>query len=650
MINFIPPALNPRIKRRTLLSCAIGSALSAGLLLGPTVANAQQSADTLRRNEQGDRCTPTERIYRLGKGVYTDTLRRSDFKARAADVTELDDCDTTLQTFVLVRRPSPWRIGAYVGPNFAYCGTWENTFGATPRDNTLYNGTGFNITLNTDYYLSRPERRLRFGIGAAFGYQNYRTRRDYIDFLRTRASQLGIPSTAEVQIRQRSSDDFFFTIGPVLQWTFARSRRNPSCISFLELSPKGGIYRTEAALIAASVPSLNNRLVRMVSPSNQLNHLGGNLSLGVFFPLRNTWHLGVQAQGFYTKLNYFIVDGVADQLLAYQRKHGGFNAGLAVRKGFQQKKLIPKAPISCPTCDSIPVVTVRFANQSPLGGLSYVADSTAANTLPVISWRSRTVNPKNETFTARLYYRPDSVVAGTPATDRVIAELVNTTDTTLAFPSQYVDANGRAQRGFYYVTVHNRQTAKCGSCMSEVSTTSFALLKPNRPLAEPCEFRHKLERLEVFYRNPYTREIASVCYCNGEVISVGEKTTRLRFRGLNRRLAIEPYTFDSTALVLNFSQLPGTLAQQLMEEKRKIESGNGIRYKGRRVRPQVQYYRAVFSAEQLPCAGQPARQVGNFNVIISDDSMSITDLKPLDEAQYQRLIAPPAPAPSRRRR
>jgi hypothetical protein len=648
MINFIPPALNTRVKRRALLSCAIGSALSAGLALGPTVANAQQSADTLRRNEQGDKCTPTENIYRLGKGVYTDTLSRSAFKARASDVTELDDCDTTLQTFVLVRRPSPWRVGAYVGPNFAYCGTWDNTFGAVKRDNTLYNGTGINITLNTDYFLSRPERRLRFGIGAAFGYQNYLTRKDYIDFLRTRATQLGIPSTAEVQIRQRSSDDFFFTVGPVLQWTFARSRRNPSCISFLELSPKGGIYRTEAALIAASVPSLNNRLVRMVSPSNNLNHLGGNLSLGVFFPLRNTWHVGVQAQGFYTKLNYFIVDGVTDQLLAYERKHGGFNAGLAVRKGFQQKKLIPKAPISCPTCDSIPVVSVRFTNGTPLKGLSYLAQDTPANTVPAISWRSRTVNPKNETFTARLYYRPDSIVAGAAAADRVIAELVNTTDTTLAFPQAYIDPQGKPQRGFYYVTVHNRQTAKCGSCMSEVNTTSFALLKPQNPPPVVCEFRHKLERLEVFYRNPYTREIASVCYCNGQVTSVGEKTTRLRFRGLNRRLAIEPYTFDSTALVLNLSQLPGNLAQQLRDEKAKIESGQSIRYKGRRVSPQVQYFRAVFSAEQLPCGTQVQRPVGTFNVIISDDTYSIQDLKPLDEEQYQRLMAPPAPAGRRR--
>ena len=210
MIKFIPSALNNRVKHRamfckTMLSCAIGSVLAVGMLLSPTTANAQQSADTLRRNEQGDKCTPKENIYRLGRGVYTDTLRRSAFRAQANGVTELDDCDTTLQTFVLVRRPSPWRIGAYVGPNFAYCGSWDATFGNNKRDNTLYNGTGINITLKTDYMLSKPERRVRLGVGAAFGYQSYRTRKDYIDFLRTRASQLGIPATDRKSTRLNSS-------------------------------------------------------------------------------------------------------------------------------------------------------------------------------------------------------------------------------------------------------------------------------------------------------------------------------------------------------------------------------------------------------------------------------------------------------------
>ncbi len=172
--------------------------------------------------------------------------------------------------------------------------------------------------------------------------------------------------------------------------------------------------------------------------------------------------------------------------------------------------------------------------------------------------------------------------------------------------------------------------------MSEVATSSFAVLgRPIGPLLPPggpCEFKHKLERLEVYYRNPYTREIASVCYCNGQITSVGEPTTRLRYRTLNRKLAspAQPYEFDTTALILNLRELPGNVAQNLItalqQEKSRIESGRAVRYKNRGVRPQVQYFRAVFSVTQLPCNGQPERSAGQFMTIISDNTYSITDL------------------------
>ncbi|WP_461050006.1 hypothetical protein [Spirosoma arcticum] len=679
----------------------------AGLvLLGsamPFVSFAQQ-ADTVRRDtvqsvtvqqptavQQGTapatrRETSRENIYRLGRGVYTDTLRRDDFKAQASDVAELDDCDTTFQTFILVRRLSPWRIGLYAGPNFAYCGTWENTFGPTQRDNTLYNGAGFNITGNVDYYLTPATRRLRFGLGTAFGYQNYVTRGIYRDYLYGLASARGI-GRDQVTIRQRASEDMFLTVGPVIQFTLARSRRNPDAATFLELGLRGGLFRTEAATIAAFVPSQlaippvssfveGGGLIRTVNPSTRLYHPGGLLSLGVFFPLRNNWNIGVQAQGFYTQLNYIIVNGIQDQLYEFKRKHGGFNAGLAVRKGFIQKKLIPKAPVVCPVCDSIPQLNVQFNNASLKGASLAYIDSTNAqqsapvNTAapaPVISWRSTTPNPKNETFTARLYYRADTVattgVAGTTGAtgftsttggagsgDMIIAQLENTTDTTLTFPAGFF-SNGQITPGFYYVTVHNRQTAKCGSCMSEVATTSFASIRERKDPKE-CQFRHKLERLEVFYRTPYTREVANVCYCNGTITSVGDTTTRLRFRGLNRRLATSTVEFDTNTVIFNLRDLPGGLAQQLQAEKAKIESGNAIRFRGRRVRPQVQYFRAVFTVTKLPCNGQPEQPVGSFNTTISDNTFSITDLKPLTDAQRTKLLTPPAPvrkrAPRRR--
>ncbi|RIV25357.1 hypothetical protein DYU11_08625 [Fibrisoma montanum] len=608
-----------------------------------TVATPSAATDTVRPR---DRELYRDNIYRLGKRPFADTLNRQDFKSVASDVAELDDCDTTFQTFILVRRQSPWRVGLFAGPNFAYCGTWENTFGPNRRDNSLYNGAGINVTANVDYFLTRPERRLRFGVGGVLGYQNYVTRRVYRDFLFSLANARGI-SSDQVLFKQRASDDFYIALGPVVTFNFSRNRTGLRTGTFLELGLRGGLFRTEAATITASVPSQADLLIRSVNPSTKILRPGGILSLGVFFPLRNNWHIGVQAQGFYTRLNYLIVNGIDDQLLEFSRKHGGFSAGIGVRKGFIERKLIPKAPIVCPVCDSIPQLSVRFANNNPLAGLSYASDSLPSNSTPVISWRSTTVNPRNETFTARLHYKADTLGA---ARDTIIAQVENTTDTTLTFPQTYLDSAGRPARGFYYVTVHNRQEAKCGTCMSEVATASFTILGPRG--AEECEFRHRLERLEVYYRTPYTREIANVCYCNGQITSVGDTVLRLRYRTLNRRLAEGVVEFDTNTVLLNINQLPGTLAQTLQTEKSRIESGNAIRYRGRRVRPQVLYFRAVFTVTKLPCNGQPEQPVGSFNTTISDDTFSITDLKPLTDDQKARLLAPPAPArkaPARRR-
>ena len=178
--------------------------------------------------------------------------------------------------------------------------------------------------------------------------------------------------------------------------------------------------------------------------------------------------------------------------------------------------------------------------------------------------------------------------------------------------------------------------------MSEVATSSFASIR-DKPEFVDCKYRHRLERLEVYYRTPYTREVANVCYCNGTITSVGDTVTRLRYRGLNRLLATSAIEFDTNTVILNLNELPGGLAQQLQAEKTKIESGNAIRFKNRRVRPQVQYFRAVFSVTKLPCNGQPEQVVGSFNTTISDNSYTITDLKPLTDAQKAKLRAPPAP-------
>lgn len=625
------------------------------LLLLLTVNTGWAQTDTVRASSPTNPNTSRDRIYRLGRRPFTDTVSRTDYftqrtnyLAKSDSLFELNDCDTTLQTFLLLRRPSPWRIGAYAGPNFAYCGTWENTFGPNPRDNSLYNGTGFNVTLNADYFFTRPERAVRLGLGAALGYQNYFSRNAYRDFLFQTAENRGIPRN-QVEIRQRPAEDMFLTIGPVLNWRIARSRRNWAG-TFLEAAVRGGIFRTEAATIAAFVPSQNNALIRQLNISNRLNHLGGLASLGIYFPVSRSLHLGLQGQGFYTRLNYFIVDGLDDLLLEYQRKHGGFNVGLGVRKSFMQNKLIAKAPVTCPTCDSIPALSVRY-NGAPLIGQSLEYRSIPTDSLPSVTWESRTPNPQNETFSARMYYLPDSA----NAQEVLIAQVDSAAGgETLAFPQQYVDTTGgknRPARGFYRVSVHNRQNTQCGVCVSEAASTSFAFL--GQDSIPPCTFRHRLERLEVFYRDPRVSEVKVRCYCPGEESRIVDTVSRVSRILRIQRLDAIPFEFDSTTLILNLQRLPGSFTQILAAEKQRIESRSGVRFRGRRYRPQVLYYRTVFSVDQVCPEGSATpgtTNLGRFTATISDDTNSLTDLKPLTDEQYQRLIAPPAPAPTRRRR
>ncbi len=616
--------------------------IALSFCLGSFAASAQTTY-TNPVSVSGNSDLANDPIFKLGRRSFTDTVRRGEFKEYNGTLTEINNCDTTLQTFVYVRRPSPWRAGLFLGPNFAYCGTWEGTFGSLPRDNTLYNGTGFNITGNIDYFFSRPERRFRLGVGTAFGFQNYFTRGGYKDYVLTLADQQGIPRSS-VEYRQRASEDMYITVGPVATVDLFRSRKYPSRVTYLEFAARGGLFRTEAATIIGFVPDQSNRLIRQVDPSTNIWHPGILGSLAILFPIANNWQLGVQGQGFYTRVNYLITNGQqANQistLYEYSRKHGGFSVGVALRKTFTEKRLIPKAPSYCPTCDSIPVLSVRY-NNLRFNGNTLEATSMIDNAVPVISWHSTTLRPRNETFTARLHYK-------TPTADSVIAQVVNTADTTLAFPRQFVDDHGRPRVGFYYVTVHNRQDAPCGACMSEVAVTSFAFpfKETGKSIDSTCTYTNQLDRLEVVYRNPLTREVSNVCYCNGEITSVGAPTTKLRYQQLNKSLA-GSYTFKTNQPDLNLSELPAELAAQLKQEKTQIENGRAVKFKARRVQPDVQYFRAVFTVTQDPCNGKPAQSLGSFVTTISDATYKVTDLKPITEQQRTEMLTP---APKRGRR
>ena len=168
-----------------------------------------------------------------------------------------------------------------------------------------------------------------------------------------------VSTNDQVTIRQRASEDMFLTVGPVLTFTLARSRRNPDATTFIELGARGGLFRTEAATIAAFTPSTltlprcsfvceGGGLIRSVNPSPNLYHLGALGSLAIFFPLRNNWNIGIQGQGFITQLNYLIINGIDDQLYEFKRKHGGFSAGVAASERICSEEAYPQSSCLLP--------------------------------------------------------------------------------------------------------------------------------------------------------------------------------------------------------------------------------------------------------------------------------------------------------------
>ncbi|WP_198174975.1 hypothetical protein [Spirosoma arboris] len=278
-------------------------------------------------------------------------MTRQDFESQYKIVP--NPSDSLLQPFLYKQNSWPWRVGVFSGFNYAYCGTWENTFGPNKRDKTLYNGTGFNVTGSIDYFLTPAKRRLRFAVGTAFGYQNYITRDVYEDYLHSLAAARtpGV-SRDQVTIDQRASEDTYLTAGMVMTFTLTRGHRNPYATTFIEVTARGGLFHTQAATITAFIPSQNTTvptasmvtggaLIRTVNPSSNLYHPGALGSLALFFPLRNNWNVGIQAQGFISQLNYLIVNGQEEQLYEFKRKHGGFSVGIAIRRSFPHRRLIP---------------------------------------------------------------------------------------------------------------------------------------------------------------------------------------------------------------------------------------------------------------------------------------------------------------------
>src|SRR5690606_38086632 len=84
--------------------------------------------------------------------------------------TSVAGCDT----IGIKRVVSPWRLGGFLGPGVAYCGSWANTFPLSEaRDKTMFNGLSISGAFSADYYLTKNDSaRFKFGIGATFGFQH----------------------------------------------------------------------------------------------------------------------------------------------------------------------------------------------------------------------------------------------------------------------------------------------------------------------------------------------------------------------------------------------------------------------------------------------------------------------------------------------
>jgi len=370
-------------------------------------------------------------------------------------------CDT----IAIEKKISPWRVGGFIGPAAAFCGRWSSTFNSNKyRDKSLFNGIGFSAGLNADYFFDvKKNKQLKFGVGALAGLQMFFLRNDLDTFLDRIIAESG---SGKAVIRKGASEDHYLAVGPVLSYAFSKKTRSP----FLEASVRGGLFRTTPAAIFVYDEATSNNIYS-VTATDKRYHAGLLATLGLFFPSKKgLWSWGVEAAGFRTKVNY-IFPGAT--IYSYQRKHGGFTAGLAFRRNFVRDVPVAKAPTPALICEA-PDLELMINGKSVKGMVFSTLDSSKADSIN-ISWKSRTIldSTKSETFTARLHQLNEGM-------DQVIAQVVCQKETKMAWPAAYVNpATGRPVKGQYYVTVQSQQISACASCTSEASTTGFSVQSPD---------------------------------------------------------------------------------------------------------------------------------------------------------------------------
>ncbi len=368
-----------------------------------------------------------------------------------------------------------------MGPAVAFCGSWENTFVSDKlRDKSLFNGVGFNAAFNADYYFNRSKPgRVKFGLGAVAGIQNFFLRKDLDTFLNQRFAEAG---TRNGVVQKAPSEDLYLVFGPVLTAAFTRKARSP----YLEASVRGGVFRTTPAAIFA-YDGTTGRNIYSVTASNNRYYPGLLATLGFFVPSKNNlWAWGIEAIGFRTKVDYIFP---GETIYPFNRNHGGFSAGLAVRRNFEKDVPVAKEPTPPISCVAPEIDILMDGKTMKAYSYNLKRDTSRVDSV-MLTWRTRSApdTATTETFTASIHQLNNGQ-------DIIIAQAICVKENKLLWPAAYLGPNGRPVMGQYFVTVQSNRISSCASCVSEASATGFTVRDSvvTPPPPPPCYKQCDLE-------------------------------------------------------------------------------------------------------------------------------------------------------------
>jgi hypothetical protein len=223
-----------------------------------------------------------------------------------------------------------------------------------------------------------------------------------------------------------------------------------------------------------------------------------------------------------------------------------------MRRNFAWDIPVSKAPTPPVICYA-PEIDWKMGDKS-IKGLMFnnVADTSKVEPI-LLSWKTRSPadTTRIETFTARIHHLDNGV-------DQVIASVMCQEGNQLAFPAAYLNAaTGRPVYGQYYATVHSQSVASCGSCVSEASTTGFAV--KDSVVCDTCAcnrmYNITLSGIRMVKGKSYIKYVKSST-CEGCLCPVGTTDPRLIAQHvplgkITRSLRCEAFTLDLDEEITN---------------------------------------------------------------------------------------------------